>query len=292
MALTGFEQSFQAVLLGELDDFHHFGGVAHGVQHVQVVQVDVVHDLAEGFVLDLTLEVHDQLVLLNLGGERFLLEEGGEVGGFLGDYALVRVYPSADYRLFLLAPVVVADGAAAVVAGTALVLLEVVLFLHLFVGAAALLAGCSVGHGLVAGLALVTTAVVLGLALVLLLLAVDRRVKTLEHHVCILALHEALVHFLHDGTGVGLDNAYVVDAAAGDLDDLAVHEVLEQLGQHAQLVDPVVLGREQRRWRVQGHVLGGSGSLGGVEVESLVALVGLRGVKGRRYECQEVSRRS
>jgi len=64
VSLCCLEQRLQFVQLTQLDDFEDFARVLDQLQHGQVIEVEIVNDLAEGLVLHLPVEVDDQFLIL------------------------------------------------------------------------------------------------------------------------------------------------------------------------------------------------------------------------------------
>lgn len=80
---------------------------------------------------------------------------------------------------------------------------------------------------------------------------INSSVETLEDHITVLTLHEALVHILHNASGVWLYNAYIMHSATRYLDYLSLQEGFDQLRLHTERVNTVVLRGEQGGWGVQ-----------------------------------------
>ena len=74
VSLSRFEERLQFVQLGKLDDLENLARVLDQLQHCQIIQVEVVDDLAEGLVLHLTVKVDDELLIF-ARFERYLLQE-------------------------------------------------------------------------------------------------------------------------------------------------------------------------------------------------------------------------
>ena len=62
MYFRSLEKLVKLVLLAQFDDVHQLCGVCDIVKHLQVIQVQVIHHLAEGFVVHLAPEVDYQVV--------------------------------------------------------------------------------------------------------------------------------------------------------------------------------------------------------------------------------------
>ena len=62
--LRSFEQPHQSKMTGEFDHLNHFSRVRDLVEYMDIAQVTVVDDLAEGLVVHLLLEVDDELLVL------------------------------------------------------------------------------------------------------------------------------------------------------------------------------------------------------------------------------------
>ena len=159
------------------------------------------------------MEVNNQFIVVledwRLGS--FLFEELGKVGRLLGNDALMGKDSGIDYGLLFLSPILIID---LTLAGT-VVLLNVIVFFHVLIWALVLAVGYN--HLLVGVLTLKH------LLLLLDGLRVDSRIEAFEDDICVLALHEALVHFLHYWRWVRFHYAYVVDTARRDFDDFPVH---------------------------------------------------------------------
>ena len=65
VGLGRLEKTFKLVQLAEFDDFKDLTRVLNRIQHGQIVQIEVVNDLAECLVLDLPVEVNDELLVFS-----------------------------------------------------------------------------------------------------------------------------------------------------------------------------------------------------------------------------------
>ena len=104
VGLGRLEQALQLVQLAELDDLKNLARVLDRVQHGEIVQIEVVNDLAERLVLDLAVEVDDELLVLSgLLGDLFK-ENLLEVDRFSCNYGNMRGHLFAARQARLLVP--------------------------------------------------------------------------------------------------------------------------------------------------------------------------------------------
>ena len=90
VGLGRLEKTFKLVQLAEFDDFEDLARVLNRVQHGQIVQIEVVNDLAERLVLDLPVEVNDELLVLSCLLSDFLKEDLLEVDRLSCNYSDMR----------------------------------------------------------------------------------------------------------------------------------------------------------------------------------------------------------
>jgi len=68
-----FEKTVEIEYLGKFDNLKNLTWLFDWVQHIQVIEIEIVDDLAESFIIDLTFEVnHNLLIILGLLGDSFL----------------------------------------------------------------------------------------------------------------------------------------------------------------------------------------------------------------------------
>ena len=84
VGLSSLEEPIQLVQLRKLDDLKDLAGVLDGIQHRQVVQIEVVHYLAECLILDLSIEVNNELFIFPCLLGDFIQENLLEIQGLRG----------------------------------------------------------------------------------------------------------------------------------------------------------------------------------------------------------------
>jgi hypothetical protein len=229
-----------------------------GVEHVQIIKVEIVHDLAEGLVLHLPIEVDHELLIfacfLRDFVQEYLLEvnrlgrNDGDVWGNL--LAIVESWLLVPEWLLLGIDLCMAD---LDFAGSwvwtrawgilhtfhAVSSLQFNVIIHLFVWRATRMDQVLGG---VAGSSRVLDSI-LGLFGLL------RSEEALEDNVGELPIHEWIIDVDEDATGFRLNNTDVVHTAWADTDHFLVHEGFDELGSLANCLDAVIICRLERgRW--------------------------------------------